>query len=232
MASQITRPVANPLVLRLVLAVSLDGRLAPAAGGAAELGGRGDRRVLEEALAWADACLVGAATLRSHGSTCLIRSQDLLEQRRRQQRCHQPDLMVVSRRGQLDPDLALFRQPLRRWWLAPGLSHDPARLPGGFSGCIPLPRWPLLPGRLQQRGWRRVVVLGGARLASTLLAFDLLDELQLTVCPCLLGGPHLWVDPALTLGRHRWQPTEHRDLGGGEWLCRWQRQAAPGREDG
>ena len=40
--------------LRLVLAVSLDGRLAPPQGGAAQLGGPGDRRVLEEALAWAD----------------------------------------------------------------------------------------------------------------------------------------------------------------------------------
>ena len=47
--------------LRLVLAVSLDGRLAPPEGGAAQLGGRGDRRVLEEALAWADGCLVAGA---------------------------------------------------------------------------------------------------------------------------------------------------------------------------
>ena len=38
--------------LRLVLAVSLDGRLAPPQGGAAQIGGRGDRRVLEEALAY------------------------------------------------------------------------------------------------------------------------------------------------------------------------------------
>ncbi|MFO0103658.1 MAG: riboflavin biosynthesis protein RibD, partial [Cyanobium sp.] len=30
--------------LRLVLAVSLDGRLAPPEGGAAQLGGKGDRR--------------------------------------------------------------------------------------------------------------------------------------------------------------------------------------------
>ena len=51
--------------LRLVLAVSLDGRLAPAEGGAAQLGGSGDRRVLEEALAWADGCLIGAETLGS-----------------------------------------------------------------------------------------------------------------------------------------------------------------------
>ena len=52
--------------MRLVLAVSLDGRLAPPSGGAAQLGGSGDRRVLEEALAWSDAALLGAGTLRAH----------------------------------------------------------------------------------------------------------------------------------------------------------------------
>ena len=67
--------------LRLVLAVSLDGRLAPAGGGPAQLGGTGDRRVLEEALAWADGCLIGAETLRLHGSTCIIHGADLLADR-------------------------------------------------------------------------------------------------------------------------------------------------------
>ena len=66
--------------LRLVLAISLDGRLAPAAGGAAQIGGPGDLRVLEESLAWADGCLIGAETLRRHGTTCLIHAGDLLEQ--------------------------------------------------------------------------------------------------------------------------------------------------------
>ena len=64
-----------------MLAVSLDGRLAPAAGGAAQLGGEGDRAVLEQALAWADACLIGAGTLRAHQCTCLIRNQTLVDQR-------------------------------------------------------------------------------------------------------------------------------------------------------
>ena len=43
-----------------MLAVSLDGRLAPPSGGAAQLGGSGDRQVLEQALAWSDAVLIGA----------------------------------------------------------------------------------------------------------------------------------------------------------------------------
>ena len=45
--------------------------------------GKGDRRALEQqALAWGDACLIGAGTLRAHQCTCLIRHPQLLEQRR------------------------------------------------------------------------------------------------------------------------------------------------------
>ena len=69
----------NRPTVRLVLAISLDGRLAPPEGGAAQLGGKGDRAVLEQALAWADACLVGAGTLRARHCTCLIRVPELLE---------------------------------------------------------------------------------------------------------------------------------------------------------
>ena len=84
-------------MLRLVLAVSLDGRLAPPQGGAAQLGGVGDRQMLEEALAWADGCLIGAETLRRHGSTCLIHAQDLRAQRSAAGRSDQPVAVVVSR---------------------------------------------------------------------------------------------------------------------------------------
>ena len=73
-----------------MLAVSLDGRLAPAEGGASQIGGEGDRAVLEQALAWADACLIGAGTLRAHQCTCLIRNADLIDQRLREGRGEQP----------------------------------------------------------------------------------------------------------------------------------------------
>jgi len=103
--------------LRLVLAVSLDGRLAPPEGGAAQIGGRGDRRVLEEALAWADGALLGAETLRRHGSTCMIHAADLLAQRHQQGRPEQPLALVASRGGAIPVDLPFFRQPVERWLL-------------------------------------------------------------------------------------------------------------------
>jgi len=211
--------------LRLVLAVSVDGRLAPPQGGKAQLGGRGDRHVLEECLAWADACLVGAGTLRVHGSTCLIHGKDLLEQR--QHRSGQPHLLVVSRQGQLDRALPLFQQPLQRWWLVPD-QDQVCHVPPGFQGAIPLPCWQQLPQAMAQQGWQRLVVLGGAQLATTLLSQNLLHELHLTLCPQVLGGAHLWLQNGMSMPPNHWQPVETRHLGGGEWLCRWRRQSEYG----
>jgi 5-amino-6-(5-phosphoribosylamino)uracil reductase len=205
-------------LIRLVLAISLDGRLAPTEGGAAQLGGAGDRAVLEESLAWADGALIGARTLRLHGSTCLIRRPDLLAQRRREGRDDQPAALVVSRGGSFDPALPFFRQPLGRWLLAPeGI------VAMGFERCLPLAPWPALFERLAQLGLHRLVLLGGAQLAASLLAEDLVEELQLTLCPRLLGGTHGWLSPGVALPSADWELQEHRPLGQGELLLRYRR---------
>jgi len=215
--------------LRLVLAISLDGRLAPAEGGAAQLGGPGDRRRLEEALAWADVVLMGAQTLRVHGCTCLIHAEDLLENRRRLGLPPQPPVVVWSRRGQISADLPFFRQPLERWLLAADepANHPPAGAKG-FLHILPFEDWPRALARLEALGVERVAVLGGAQLAAALVAARLLDELQLTVCPTLLGGPNLWLpadawsDPSM-----RWALMEYQQLEGGEQLLHYVRVSAP-----
>ncbi|MFM1811729.1 MAG: hypothetical protein RLZZ336_667 [Cyanobacteriota bacterium] len=206
---------------RLVLAISLDGRLAPAGGGAAQLGGSGDRRALEQALAWADACLIGARTLRLHGSTCLIRDADLLARRHSQGRPPQPTAIVVSRSGRLAADLPFFAQPITRWLL----QSEPGPAPSGFDRQLPLPSWAQVGSHLAAAGLQRLVVLGGAQLAASLLAVDAIDALQLTLCPLLLGGDHSWL-PATALlpdGLAGWRLEQHHDLGGNELLVRYRR---------
>ena len=208
-----------------MLAVSLDGRLAPPDGGAAQLGGPGDRRMLEEALAWADAALVGAETLRRHGSTCLIRQSDLLDQRRHQGRPHQPHALVLSRTGALPVALPFWQQPLQRWWLRPreaGSSPTAA----SFDRQLPFDSLLELRQQLAGLGLSRLVLLGGADLASQWLAAGLVDELQLTLCPLLLGGAHSWcaADPGLGLDRRRWRLLEQRPLEGDELLLRYGRE--------
>ncbi|MFL0760550.1 MAG: RibD family protein [Prochlorococcus sp.] len=184
--------------IRLVLAISLDGRLTSAAGGAAQLGGAGDRRALEEALAWADGVLIGAGTLRVHQSTCLIHDQDLLDQRMSAGRSAQPTAVVVSRQQWYSAEMPFFQQPIERWLLSPDqLSaegfKDPLP-PVGYQRQLLFEQdWVQVLNRLAELGLSRVVLLGGAQLALSLLQADVVDELQLTLTPKLLGGMHTWV---------------------------------------
>ena len=210
--------------MRLVLAVSLDGRLAPPEGGAAQLGGAGDRRALEQALAWADACLIGAGTLRAHQCTCLIRDLQLREQRRRQGRPEQPAAVVVSHQSAFPQQWRFFEQPLQRWLMAPAAPSE------GFDHWLPLAEsWREQLHGLGALGVERLVLLGGAGLAGDLLQQDAVDELQLTLVPRLLGGANTWLPgtlaslPSAVTAAGAWNAMEPSPLGEGEWLLRYQR---------
>lgn len=231
-----TLPAQSPGLprLRLVLAVSLDGRLAPPQGGAAQIGGRGDRRVLEESLAWADAVLVGAETIRRHGSSCLIRDADLLAARQRRGFPPQPLALVASRSGRIPVSLPFFRQPLERWLLLGRERAQQAAVPAapqGFARLILMTGWEETLRQLVSAGLERLVVLGGAELAASLLAENRLDELQLTLCPRLLGGEHAWLGPRTWLPegcRQGWRLLEQRRLEDDELLLRYGRESAGG----
>ena len=222
------RPTSLRPFVRLVLALSLDGRLAPPEGGAAQLGGEGDRRALEQALAWGDACLIGAGTLRAHQCTCLIRNPQLLEQRRREGRTEQPVAVVVSGSPNFSQEWLFFRQPLQRWLLAPAPVED------GFERWIALGEsWPQRLEALESAGIQRLVLLGGASLAADLLAADCVDALQLTLVPLLLGGTNTWLPTACSglpeaLSRpEAWRAEGADPLEGGEWLLRYRRLRFP-----
>ena len=202
----------------------MDGRLAPPEGGAAQLGGEGDRRALEHALAWADACLIGAGTLRAHQCTCLIRNVQLLEQRREEGRAEQPAAVVVTRSPNFSSTWRFFDQPLQRWLLAP----EP--VDQGFDRWFPLaPTWSERLQALGAAGIQRLVLLGGAQLSADLLQADCVDALQLTLVPQLLGGRFSWLPctdvplPAALAQPGAWQSDGLDDLGGGELLVRYQR---------
>ena len=212
-------------VVRLVLAVSLDGRLAPPEGGVAQLGGSGDRRVLEEALAWSDAALIGAGTLRAHRSSCLIRDRDLLQERIRAGRTAQPAALVVSRQGKFPLNWPFFEQPFDRYLLSESVVSAP-----GFRSSFHLhSRWSDTLKALASQGWFKLALLGGAVLSHSLLAQDAVDELQLTLSPRLLGGPFNWLLqsgtalPETLASPQAWSLQETRSLGGNELLVRYHR---------
>ena len=221
---QLAEPGRFPWV-RLVLAVSLDGRLAPPEGGPAQLGGDGDRRALEQALEWADACLIGAGTLRAHESTCVIRDPQLRQKRVEQGRSPQPVVVVVSRQAEFPLSWRFFEQPVQRWLLSP---NPPSQ---GFERWVPLGKtWRENLDELAALDLQRIVLLGGAGLVADMLQLDVVDELQLTLVPSLLGGEHTWVSdtqgllPASLAQSGAWTLLASEMLGGDELLLRYSRQ--------
>ena len=220
------QPSERPEV-RLVLAISLDGRLAPAEGGQAHLGGEGDRVALDQALAWADACLIGAGTLRAHQCTCLIRNRTLVNQRLAAGRPAHPAAVIVSRSPDFLMSWRFFQQPLCRWLVAPAPMDD------GFDRWIPLAdSWPEQLMDLGAAGIQRLVLLGGAQLAADLLSADCVDGLRLTLVPRVLGGSNTWLPTGLSAlpesltAPNAWRAEGAEPLGEGEWLLRYRRLRA------
>ena len=210
-----------------MLAVSLDGRLSPPCGGAAQLGGVGDRYVLEQALAWADAVLIGAGTLRAHRSTCLIHEPQFLLQRKQDGRPLQPTALVVSRRPDFCLNWPFFQQALERHLLTPDPDLDPGSV-DGFSVIHRLePSWESTLVELAEWGFQRLVLLGGAALCGSLLEADQVDELQLTLSPRLLGGSFTWLLqtatplPASLTSSQAWSLADSRSLGDNELLVHY-----------
>ena len=216
--------------VRLVLASSIDGRIAYPEGGKTQLGNSGDRLVLEESLAWSDGVLMGGQTLRDHQSICLIKNKSLLKQRVLEGKDEQPISLVASNQIDFPKNWLFFKQPVQRWLLQKGNQINQNQLPDGFHKRINLKfKWCDSLNNLNHQGLSKIVLLGGANLISSFLIEDLINELQLTITPHLLGGRYCWVSSKLNNlntifnGYDNWVLKESKKLGNNELLIRYVR---------
>jgi 5-amino-6-(5-phosphoribosylamino)uracil reductase len=178
----------------LILAMSADGKLTDIQHSAARFGSPADRLHLQRRVAEADATLFGASTLRAYGTTLSITQADVLMQRQSRGLPPQPVHIVCSASGDLDPNCRFFQQPVPRWLLtttagAQLWTHTPAfeQILVGATQTGQMD-WRSVMPQLKQAGIHRLAVLGGGRLAASLFADALIDELWLTICPLILGG--------------------------------------------
>ncbi len=181
--------------IKAVFSTSLDGRLASPIDEKIHLGGNEDRKVLEDALAWSDCTIMGSGTLRVHKSTCLIRDKKLIEQRIQLGKCEQPISLVISQRLQHSSTWLFFQQPIRRWLVSSSLDLDPhsSALEGYERILLFKNKWAPLLSQLEQESLSKILILGGGKLFYSFLKEDILDELQITLTPRILGGQHAWI---------------------------------------
>ena len=214
--------------VKLVLASSIDGRIAYPEGGKTNLGQSGDRLALEESLAWSDGILMGGQTLRDHQSICIIKNKALLKQRISEGKHAQPIALIASNQKIFPTNWLFFQQPLPRWLLQKPNSKNDTITPNGFDKKINLKiNWRTSLYDLSQEGIKRIVLLGGANLISAFLLEDLIDELQITITPYLLGGDYCWVSSNLKSvngimnRKNNWILKESKKIGNNELLIRY-----------
>ena len=214
--------------VKLVLASSIDGRIAYPEGGKTQLGQSGDRFVLEESLAWADGILMGGQTLRDHQSICIVRNKGLLRKRTLKGKNEQPIALIASNQKKFPTNWLFFQQPLQRWLIQKHDDKNDIVPPNGFDIKINShPNWRETLDDLYQRGMEKIVLLGGKNLISEFLLEELIDELQITITPYLLGGDYCWVSSKLKsvnkiINRNSlWILKESKKLGNNEILIRY-----------
>lgn len=178
----------------VILAMSLDGKIAAATGPDQLFGSRQDYDHLEELVAQADGVIFGAATLRSGGTAMRIQRESLIQARLAQGKPAQPIQIVCSQSGTIDPKLRFFQQPIPRYLLTTTTGARAWTHQDHFEQILtpttPTNQIDLVAAyeQLYGLGIHKLAVLGGGVLIASLLAANLIDEWWLTLCPLVLGG--------------------------------------------
>ena len=180
--------------IRIILAISLDGKISLKGGGGAQIGGRGDREVLEESLAWADATLMGANTLRVHQNTCIIHNQNLIMARSKKGLNTQPISIIASNKINHSLNWPYFKQPIERWLITSDKNKELLTNYKGYKRLISQKEtWAKTIIELSKRNISNLLILGGAHIVESFLIEDIVDELQLTIVPKIIGGQYSWL---------------------------------------
>ena len=100
----------------IVIASSLDGRIAIPGGGESHLGSDEDKKILNQNLSMVDATIFGLGTLIAHQSTYLVKN--LTDNDEVNISKSQPISIVASNSKNFNSNWKYFRQPIRRWLIS------------------------------------------------------------------------------------------------------------------
>jgi len=100
----------------IVIASSLDGRIAFPGGVESHLGSNEDKKILNQNLSMVDATIFGLGTLIAHQSTYLIKNLNDNDEVNISK--SQPISIVASNSKKFNSNWKYFRQPIRRWLIS------------------------------------------------------------------------------------------------------------------
>jgi riboflavin-specific deaminase-like protein len=185
-----TRPTNGRPWLMVNMVGALDGATS-VGGGASGLSDPDDQDMFRALRAVADVILVGASTVRAENYGPVTLTDHQRTRRLDAGRADRPRLAIVSASLRLDPDSRLFSDRDSRPYIFTGsgvaTEHlaDRAEVVTAASATTELSQ---VLGRLWDDGHQIVLCEGGPTLNAQLVAADLVDELDLSLAPVLVGG--------------------------------------------
>ena len=175
----------------LVIASSLDGRIAFPQGGESHLGSKYDKQLLNKSLTKVDATLFGSGTLKAHQSTFLIRKKNFLKNRQ-EISANQPISVIAGNSENFSKSWRYFNQPIRRWLISSNRNIKDSKF--NFDKILFYENsWLHTLNILKKEGIKRIALLGGPKLIESFFKEDLIDEMKITICPKIIGGQYTWI---------------------------------------
>ena len=176
--------------IEIIIASSLDGRIAFPNGGASHLGSNNDKRMLDKNLSNVDATIFGLGTLKAHQSTYLVKSHN--ENGKTKIAKNQPISIVASNSKKFSKDWHYFKQPVKRWLISSSKNNGLGNI--DFEKEIFYKNsWRETLLSIKRVGINRLALLGGAKLINSFIKEDLIDEIKITIAPRIIGGQFTWI---------------------------------------
>ena len=175
----------------LVIASSLDGRIAFPQGGESHLGSEYDKKLLSKSLTKVDATLFGSGTIRAHQSTFLVRKKHFLKNRQ-EISVNQPISIIAGNSKNFSKNWRYFNQPITRWLISSDINIKNSKV--NFDKVLFYENsWLHTLNILKKEGIKRIALLGGGKLIESFFKEDLIDEIKITICPKVIGGQYTWI---------------------------------------
>lgn len=178
------------------VAMTADGKIAPASGRYEPFGSPRDARLLYELRTQADAIMVGATTLNSFPIKLDAGGAQYQAKRAKAGRARQALRVIVSGGANISPEAEIFRHHFSPIILltterAPKKRLAALRALGveiKVCGKTTVDFAAALVWLRQEKGVQRLLCEGGGELNGALFVSRLVDELYLTICPKIFGG--------------------------------------------
>jgi riboflavin biosynthesis pyrimidine reductase len=190
------------------MVTTLDGATVGPDGLSRSISSVSDRTVFNAVRRTSDVVLIGAGTFRAERYRPMLARPDDAEARAAAGQAPAPVVTIVSGSLDLPWDEPIFTESAVRPIVVTTESAVPDRLAEArrHADVMALPDAHVdlndMAERLADRGLRRVVCEGGARLLATISRVGLLDEVDLTVSPLMSGGGQVSTGTASSVPQH------------------------------